>query len=91
MQRLLAVGCLSFALCACQVPAERSAMPPLPEKVAPVAYAELLTRARAQATQANEALYVDRWEELQSAAQELEQVARYLPTAKDVPTPVMLS
>jgi len=49
-------------------------------------YAELLTRARTQASVANDAFYVDRWTDLEEAARGLEQTARYLPRADDVPS-----
>jgi len=74
-----------LTMCSCQVPGERSALPPLPEKVTSLPYAELLTRARLQASQANDSFYVDRWNELEDAARGLEQTARYLAKADDVP------
>jgi hypothetical protein len=85
MRRCLLVASLGLALAACQVPADRSALPPLPEKVTPVPYAELLTRLRAQAQQANEAFFVDRWAELEEIAKGLELTAKYLARAEDVP------
>jgi hypothetical protein len=85
MPRALLIGSLSLALAACQAPAERAPLPPLPEKVTPLPYAELLTRARAQASQANDAFYVDKWPELEEAARGLEQTARFLARADDVP------
>jgi len=48
-------------------------------------FAELLTRARMQASAANEAFYVNRWSDLEAAAQGLEQTARFLPKATEVP------
>jgi hypothetical protein len=48
-------------------------------------YAELLTRARAQASLATEAFYVNRWNDLEEAAHGLEVTARYMPKAEDVP------
>jgi hypothetical protein len=78
-------GFLILTLSSCQVPADRAALPPLPEKVSSVPYAELLTRLRTQAKQANEAFYVDSWGELEDAAKGIEQTARFLPKAEDVP------
>jgi hypothetical protein len=84
MQRILLGGCL-LMVAACQMPAERVPLAPLPEKVTALPYAELLTRARLQASQANDAFYVDKWAELEEAAKGLEQTARYLARADDVP------
>jgi hypothetical protein len=83
--RAVLAGCLALTLCSCQVPAERAALPPLPEKVSSVPYAELLTRLRTQAKQATEAFYIDSWTELEEAAKGIELTARYLPKADDVP------
>jgi len=79
------LGLVLLTACSCQVAGERSALPPLPEKVTSLPYAELLTRARLQASQANDSFYVDRWNELEDAARGLEQTARYLSKADDVP------
>ena len=86
MRRLLLAGCALAAFCGCQLPPERAAaVRPLPEDSGPVPYAELLTRARAQAGVATESFYVNRWNELEDAAKGLEQTARFLPKAEDVP------
>jgi hypothetical protein len=84
MKRICLAALLLGAV-SCQLPGERAALPPLPEKVTSLPYAELLTRARLQASQANEAFYVDRWNELEDAARGLELTARYLARADDVP------
>jgi hypothetical protein len=78
-------GSLLLVLAACQMPQERMALTPLPEDSPPLPYAELLTRARYQATLATEAFYVDKWEEVEDAARGLEQTSRFLPKAQDVP------
>lgn len=85
MLRLLLTGSVAVALCGCQLPPDRAAVQPLPDEVQPRPYAELLTRARAQASIATEAFYVNRWNDLEEAARGLEQTARYLPKAEDVP------
>jgi hypothetical protein len=85
MRRLLLVGFLLVPLSACQLPNERAALRPLPEDGPPLPYAELLTRARSQATLATEAYYLNRWTDLQEVAQGLEQTAHYLRKAEDVP------
>ena len=78
-------GTLLLVLAACQTPPERAALTPLPEDTPPLPYAELLTRARYQATLATEAFYVDKWAEVEDAARGLQQTARFLPKAQDVP------
>jgi hypothetical protein len=85
MLRLLLMGGMAVALCGCQLPADRASMRPLPDEVQPVPYAELLTRARSEASIATEAFYVNRWNDLEEAAHRLEVTARYLPKAEDVP------
>jgi hypothetical protein len=85
MLRLLLVSGVAAALCGCQLPGDRVAMRPLPEEVQPVPYAELLTRARTEASIATEAFYVNRWNDLEEAAHRLEVTARYIPKAEDVP------
>jgi hypothetical protein len=85
MLRLLLVSGAALALCGCQLPADRASLRPLPDEVQPLPYAELLTRARAQASIATEAFYVNRWNDLEEAAHGLEVTARYLPKAEDVP------
>ena len=86
MQRTVLIGSLSLAMLSCAAPAERAPLPPLPEKVTAMPYAELLTRARSQASLANDAFYVDKWPELEEAARGLEQTSRFLAKADDVPT-----
>ena len=85
MKRILLAASLLLPLCACQLPPERTPLPRLPENGPPLPYAELLTRARAQATIATEAFYVNRWDDLEDAAKGLEQTARFLAKAEDVP------
>jgi hypothetical protein len=78
------LGCLLTAG-SCAVPPERVPLQRLPEGGPPLPYAELLTRARAQATIATEAFYIDRWVDVEDAARGLEQTARFLGRAEDVP------
>lgn len=72
-------------LVGCQVAPEKVAVMPLPEGGEPLAYADVVQRARSQASAANDAFYVDRWADLQEAANTLEKTARFLPRATDVP------
>jgi hypothetical protein len=69
----------------CQAPPERLPLKPLPEDGPPQPYADLITRARVQATAANEAFYLDSWADLEAFARGLEQTARLLSKASDVP------
>jgi hypothetical protein len=66
---------------------EREGANPLPENGPPLSYFEMLTRARGQAASALDAFYVDAWLELEQAAQRLEQSARLLPKATNIPEP----
>jgi hypothetical protein len=70
---------------ACQLPPERTALKPLPEETVSLPFPELLTRARQQASNATEAFYVNKWDDLEDAARGLEQTAKYLPKANEVP------
>ncbi len=84
MRRLLVPTVIVLSLVGCQAPQDR--LPPdLPEAVGPRPYAELLTRARAQAKVATEAFYINKWGDLEDAARGLEQTARYLSRAEEVP------
>jgi hypothetical protein len=87
MKRHFLTFSLLLVLSGCQLPPERVPLRPLPEEggVLPVPYAELLTRARYQVSLATEAFYLDRWGELEDAAKGLEQTARFLPKATEVP------
>jgi hypothetical protein len=64
---------------------ERAAISPLPENTAPLPFADLVSRARLQAMAANEAFYVDNWFVLDESARGIEQTARFLKRATDVP------
>jgi hypothetical protein len=85
MNRALVLAILFIPLTGCQLPSERTPLRALPEDGPPLPYAELLTRARLQATTATEAFYVNKWAELDEAASALAQTARYLEKATDVP------
>jgi len=69
----------------CVTPAERTPLRLLPDDSPPLPYAELLTRARAQATAAIDASYINNWSELEDAARGLEQTAKFLPKAVELP------
>jgi hypothetical protein len=84
MRLWMLAGCV-LVLAGCQAPADRVPLQRLPDNGPPVPYAELLTRARVQATSATESFYVNRWAEIEDAAKGLEQTARYLAKAEDVP------
>jgi hypothetical protein len=85
MKRALWKGGLLVLLAGCVLPAERVPLKPLGEDSPPQPYTELLSRARVQATAATEAFYVNGWTDLEEFAKGLEQTARFLPRATDVP------
>jgi hypothetical protein len=88
MSRLPFLLCAVLLAAGCRLTPEReAALKPLPEGLA-LSYADLLIRARTQATAALEAFYVDHWVELEEAAAGLEQTARLMPKA--VPMPAVL-
>jgi hypothetical protein len=74
-----------LALVGCQLPPERVPLKPLPDDGPPQSYADLVNRARAQATAANEAFYINHWPDLEDAAKGLEVTARFLGKAADIP------
>jgi len=74
-----------FLLLGCQLPPEQVPLKPLAENGPPQPYADLLSRARAQAAAANEAFYVDKWIDLEDAGKGLEITARYMTKATEVP------
>ena len=82
------VGLCLLTLSACRLPPDRPPLKPLPEEGQLFSYAEILSRARLQATMAVEAFYVDGWVDLEEAAAGLEQTARYLTKSTEQP-PVM--
>lgn len=84
MKRILLSSTLVF-LAGCAVPAERVPLQPLPENGQVLPYAELLTRVRGQARAANDAYYLDRWGDLEDLAKGIEQSARFLSKAEEVP------
>jgi hypothetical protein len=83
--RCVVVLCLIVSAFGCQAPPQRAGVAALPEDSAPLPFADLVTRARAQAMTALEAYYVDHWAEVEDAARGLEQTARFLRRATDVP------
>jgi hypothetical protein len=85
MSRIRLLPFCLLILAGCVLPEERPPLRPLPEGSPPLPYAELLTRARQQATSATNGFYVNDWTELEDAARNLEQTARFLPKATDVP------
>lgn len=85
--RTITCAALLLFLMGCQTTMQdqRAALNPLPEKGPPPSYAEVLTRARAQAEIANAAFYRNNWNEVQDAAKALEQTSLVLAKAWDVP------
>jgi hypothetical protein len=86
MNRILLGGLLLPLLLGCVAPpGDRVPLQPLPENGQVLPYPELLTRVRAQANAANDAFYLDRWDDLESLARGIEQTARFLSKAQEVP------
>jgi hypothetical protein len=79
------LGLALGVMAGCQLPAEQVPLKPLPEDGPPQSYADMVMRARVQATAANEAFYVNRWGDLEEAAKGLTQTARLLSKATEVP------
>jgi hypothetical protein len=86
MSRALFPAFLLLAIAGCQLPPEQVPLKPLPEDGPPQAYADIVTRIRVQATAANEAFYINKWDELEDAARGLEKTAAYINKAPDLPT-----
>ena len=85
MHRVLFSGLMLLAVASCQMPAERVPLRPLPDDAGPIPYAELLTRASVQAMNAQEMYYLNKWQDLEEAAKGLEQTAKHLPKASEIP------
>jgi hypothetical protein len=84
MNRVVGVTLLALAA-GCAAPQERAPLKPLTEDTPPQTYVDLLNRARVQATTATEAFYVNGWPDLEELARGLEQTARFLQKATEVP------
>ena len=84
MSRVLPIGLFLLLTAGCRI-SERLPPPLLPEDSQPLPYTDLVSRARQQASAANEAFYLNRWVDLERSADGLEQTARFLPKATDVP------
>jgi hypothetical protein len=75
---LLALGCATLT-------EPQALVRPLPDDAGAQTFAELLKRGRAQGIAATEALYLEDWVEADAAGKALEQTARFLNKATDVP------
>lgn len=82
------VGSLLLSVTACQLPAEKLPVKPLPQDGQSLSYPDLWERARGQANAATEAFYLDSWAQLEESAVGLEQTARQLGQAADAPETV---
>jgi hypothetical protein len=85
MIRIVFVLLVAVTLVGCTLPPERLPLQLLPETSPPLPFSELLTRARLQASAATEAFYMNRWGDLEDSAKGLQQTARFLPKATEVP------
>jgi hypothetical protein len=84
MNRVVCLGMLVLAA-GCVVAPERAPLRPLPEDSKPLAYGDLVGRARLLASAGNEAFYINRWSDLEESARGLEQTARFLLKSTEVP------
>ncbi len=85
MSRPSVLLCAALVVVAgCRLP-ERETLRALPENGPGYRYAELIARARSQATIALEAFYVDNWLDLEDASASLEQTARFLAKGSEIP------
>jgi hypothetical protein len=89
MSRFCGISVCLLALTSCRLPPDRMPLKPLPEDGQAFTYEEILSRARAQASAALEAFYIDNWAELADAARGLEQTARFLPKTVEPPASVV--
>lgn len=76
---------LLWVVAGCALPPEQMPLKPLPVDGPAQPYADMVARARVQATAANEAFYINNWSDLEEAARGLEQTARFLGKSSDVP------
>jgi hypothetical protein len=84
MPRLSSLLVLAFLTAGCRLPPDGESLRALPENRL-YSYDQLLQRARAQATAAVEAFYVDAWRDLEDAAAALEQTSHFLPRTTNIP------
>ncbi len=85
MRRVLLLSGMFLLALGCTVPAERVPLRPLPENGQVLPLTDLLARVRAQASAANDAFYLDHWNELEDMAKGIEQTSRFLSKAQEVP------
>jgi hypothetical protein len=85
MSRTVARGIFVVLLLGCQTGPDGLRMQPLPPGGQPLSYSDAIHRARAFATSATEAFYVDKWGDVEIAAIGLEETARILPKSPDIP------
>lgn len=84
MRRMVVIFIALAVLAGCKLPPEREPLRPLPEEWL-FSYADMVARARAQASVALEAFFADGWQDLEDAGKGLEQTARFLPKASEPP------
>lgn len=77
--------CLVLAAAGCALPPERQPPKMLPDDAPPMTYTDLVRRAGDQAISATEYLHIDRWADIEDTAKGLEQTAKLLTKATEVP------
>lgn len=84
----VAVSVASVFLLSCQS-AEKAALAPLPTSGAPLAYADLVGRGKAQVAAAHEFFYQDRWDEVRQASTAMRETAGALAALKPETVPAV--
>ncbi len=84
MRRHLAFAAVVFLLACCSScqSAEKAALQPLPADGAPLPYADLVGRGKAQVAAAHEFFYQDRWDEVRQASVAMRDTANALNALK---------
>jgi hypothetical protein len=86
MSRLLCLLALPLFVAGCQTVSTNETPLAPPDKDVQYTYAQLLTRVRDHAKQANEAFYRDEWGRFEDAAKCIEDEARLIPKSSDPPS-----
>lgn len=85
MRRRGFVAVLLSSVAGCTLPPEKLPLEPVPQEGG-LTYAEVVLRARLQATAATEAFYLNNWKSLADAARNIEESARMLVKTSAVPS-----
>jgi hypothetical protein len=84
MRRAFVLGLFLSGLIGCQAAPEQVPFKPLPAN-GPISFADLYERARKQAEAANSAFFDNKWADVETVANSLDETARRFDNAEDVP------